>query len=201
MTCTYPLFWLHSFFCIVCLQWMNCTACRWFSWILLFLFGKSFSFFLFDLFKAGILLLFLVLYRSPCLQCDSLKLRHVQWKTRRAGQAILPRPLLLTWVKDASKIKPLVMSTRDALPQCLCATVMMLSFILLSGGKTVTKYRDFKIAIPWHYYELSIYQSALSTLKDHISTFGSWRILSRTRPVLWFFFFFFFKLKTSDWSL
>lgn len=32
------------FFCIVCLQWMNCTACSWFSWILLFLFGKSFSF-------------------------------------------------------------------------------------------------------------------------------------------------------------
>lgn len=44
MTCTYPLFWLHCFFCIVCLQWMNCTACSWFSWILLFLFGKSFSF-------------------------------------------------------------------------------------------------------------------------------------------------------------
>ncbi len=72
--------------------------------------------FLFDLFEAGILLLFFVLYRSPCLQCDYLKLRHVQWKTRRAGHVILPRPLFLTWVKDASKIKPLVMSTRDVLP-------------------------------------------------------------------------------------
>lgn len=57
----------------------------------------------------------------------SLKLRHVQWKTRRAGQEILPRPLFLIYVKDASKIKPLVMSTRDALPQCLFGAIMVLS--------------------------------------------------------------------------
>lgn len=142
--------------------------------------------FLFDLFKAGILLLFLVLYRSPCLQCVSLKLRHVQWKTRRAGQATLPRPLLLTWVKDASKIKPLVMSTRDALPQCLCGAIMVLSFILLkttklSGWQNVTKYTGILKS------QIMNYQSALSNLEDHSSTLGSWPILSQAIPIQWFF--------------
>lgn len=144
------------FFCIVCLQWMNCTACRWFSWILLFLFGQSFSFvFIWSFWSGYSLVVFLVLYRSPCLQCDYLKLRHVQWKTRRAGHEILPRPLFLTWVKDAFKIKPLVMSTWDVLPHCVCVhgTRMLFFFLFFLKPKSFLA-KDFKIMILRRYWLL-----------------------------------------------
>lgn len=91
-----------GFFCVLCLQWMNCTACWWFSWILLFLFSRRLLSFIF---------LKRVFYCCFGFCTEVRVYSAILWNSdmsnerQEGGVDDTAPPTFLIWDNDASKIK------------------------------------------------------------------------------------------------